>query len=447
MKRLDLLGFSFGVGIEGTCAPGGCRDTLEVTGFYDRVEEELRLVKDVLGIQRHIRFPIPWHRIELEKGSRDWSEIDRVLDKFCDLEMQIIADPLHHIPPPWFDRGFMDAEIVSRYPDFVQELHERRPEIRSYTPFNEPTATLQFSGLRGIWYPNLATHESYVRMLRNASLATAEAVRRLHRADPTIQIVHIDTCEDHKGTSPLSQTRADFLNSLRFVFDDLLLGRVDEDHNLYPYLVRNGFPVEELSSLEDAPVRIDIRGLNYYLLNEEELVGDGEAEEFGSASPEEVWGSNIAPSRKPRGLAAIARDYYDHLQLPIRFTETNIQGTIKDRLSWLKFWACQCVDAARSLPSGVVQGADYYPLSDCKGWFVLLQGDPNDWPWDPQGLFWCDEAGNRHESELTKWYAYLVAGGDPYELPEIEFSPDIADRLRGFQHLMPSASSLSYRET
>jgi len=142
-----------------------------------------------------------------------------------------------------------------------------------------------------------------------------------------------------------------------------------------------------------------------------------------------------APSRTPRGFAEVALDYFDRLRLPLRLTETNIQGFCSDRISWLKYMRRQYELLRRYLPSGYLKGFDWYPLFDCKGWHSLLQAE--EWPWDPQGIFWCDEQGRRRESELSDWYRHLVQGGSSDDLPAYRFQPQLEQELSGFLPQMP----------
>ena len=66
-------------------------------------------------------------------------------------------------------------------------------------------------------------------------------------------------------------------------------------------------------------------------------------------------------------------------------TETNIQGTVRDRISWLKYMLNQC---EKLQSEGVpLRRFGWYPLFDCAGWSSLLQGKR--WKRDPQGIFTC----------------------------------------------------------
>ena len=154
------------------------------------------------------------------------------------------------------------------------------------------------------------------------------------------------------------------------------------------------------------PVPIDQRYGNYYPLNEEQLL-NGE--------------THHAPSLAPKGFAGVALDYAKRLPYPLSLGETNIQGTIYDRISWLKYMVEQ-TEQLRDQHKIALQEFAWYPLFDCAGWRVLLQGD--NWPRDPQGIFWCDEAWNRHPSELSDLYQQLGQEGSSHQIPAYCFGPE-----------------------
>jgi hypothetical protein len=237
----------------------------------------------------------------------------------------------------------------------------------------------------------------------------------LNRISPEVEIIHVDTCERHSPLDEASICRADFLNHRRFLFDELLLGRVTENHPLNAFLTGNGFPEGELDWFRARPVKFNARGLDYYKINEEEL---------------KQGVTYNAPSLRPLGFARVAMEYFNRLGLPLRLTETNIQGLFTDRITWLKYMRGQYEELRRWLPAGYLRGFDWYPLFDCRGWLSLLQA--GNWPWDPQGIFWCDERGRRHESELSVWYARLAGGARADDLPAYRFQPHLERELRGF---------------
>ena len=392
-------------GIEGTYAPHNGRDTLAVTRHYEREQwkKDLSLIHR-MGITE-FRYPIPWHRIEAREGEYDWSHLDAFVELADRYELSIIADPLHHTSyPRWLRHGFASPQFASKYLRFVTECARRYPQITSYTPFNEPTCTLDFSGHRGFWHPYHKGDRKYVTMLRNTARATAEVIHMLRGENPGVRIVHIDTFERHSALDDASVARAELLNERRFLFEELIAGKVRRDHKLHAYLLENGFAESDLDWHLEHAARIDVRGGDYYPLNEEQLFRGK---------------TYHAPSRDPVGLAAIVEEYAARVDAPLSLTETNIQGTVRDRISWLKYTLEQVETLARR---GIrLQSFSWYPLFDCAGWNGLLQAKR--WKRDPQGIVSCDDGWRRVPTELTDHYAGVVRGAGSSALPAYLFTP------------------------
>jgi beta-glucosidase/6-phospho-beta-glucosidase/beta-galactosidase len=408
------------IGIEGTFAPHCAGDTLSVTGHFapGQAARDLDLVRD-LGLSE-VRYPIPWHAIERRRGSYDWQLMDSVLQHAAPNGLTIIADTLHHTSfPAWLDGGFLNPALCDAYPAFVDAFAARYPSVSIYTPFNEPTCTLDFCGARGWWYPYGRDDDHYVQMLRVTARATALAITRLRARNSAALVLHVDTFERHAALDQASAARAAFLNQRRFLFEELLTGRVDGQHPLYGYLRRHGFPAADLRWHRRHPARIDERGGNYYPLSEEQL-RDGVTAH--------------APSTTPVGFAAVVREYAARLDVPLSLTETNIQGTVRDRISWLKYMLEQTEQLAAT---GVwLRRFAWYPLFDCAGWQVLLRGGACEWPRDPQGIFSCDEQWRRIPTELSHCYAQVARGAPSTDLPAYRFGPQHERSLHGWRSQM-----------
>jgi beta-glucosidase/6-phospho-beta-glucosidase/beta-galactosidase len=393
------------VGIEGTFAPQCGKDTLEVTGHYrdERWQEDLKTISE-LGI-RQFRYPIPWHRLEREPGQYDWQFLDQLIPYATEeLGLSIIADPLHHTSyPKWLTDGFLDERFVSTFCSMLAAFAERYPTITTYAPFNEPTCTLDFCGLRGFWHPYAKGDDTFVKMLRNTALAVGEGVHRLRAINPNVQILHVDTFERHAALDEASVSRANFLNERRFLFEELVTGKVDSLHPLRSYLLDHGFTHEALTWHLQNPIEIHERGGNYYPLSEEQLL-NGQ--------------THHAPSHNPVGMAAVIAEYAERLPYPLSLTETNIQGTVRDRISWLKY----TLEQAEQLSA---QGISllrftWFPLFDCAGWNCLLQDKW--WKQDPQGVLSCERGWQRRRTEFTDCYGRVARGARSATLPAYRFT-------------------------
>jgi beta-glucosidase/6-phospho-beta-glucosidase/beta-galactosidase len=397
--------FKISIGIEGTYEPVSGRDTLAITRHYLQSgwKSDLQRVRE-LGLQE-VRYPIPWHRVESRRGRYEWGLLDEILNSATEeFRLEIIADTLHHTSfPRWLKEGFLNPEFPAAYEEFVWAFAQRYPRITVFTPFNEPTCTLDFCGARGFWYPYAKSDAAYVQMLRHSARATASVIRRLRSLERAVYILHVDTFEHHAALDRASEERAMFLNERRFVFDELLLGRVDSAHPIRSYLEKHGFSQSDLDWHIENPAPYDERGGNYYPLNEEQLEGGV---------------TKHAPSLEPRGFAEVAKDYAQRLPGRISLTETNIQGTVRDRISWLKYMLEQ---AERLAADGIqLERFAWYPLFDCAGWNALLHGPR--WKRDPQGIFSCSRSWERTETEFSAVYAKLSQGIRSADIPAYAFS-------------------------
>lgn len=404
------------VGIEGTFEPTSGKDTLSPTGHFrcDAWSRDFELVRE-LGVVE-VRYPVPWHHIERERGRYAWRRLDRIIGNAYDEHgLTLIADPLHHTSyPRWLKGGFLNPTFVPAYTAFVDALAERYPMLRVFTPFNEPTCTLDFCGYRGLWAPYAQGDRSYVTMLRHTVRASAEVISGIRQRHRDAYILHVDTFQRHAALDQASERRARFLNERRFLFEELLTGRVDSAHPLYRYLVRNGFPRRDLEWHLEHAARIDERGGNYYPLNEEQLQNGR---------------TKHAPSLEPLGFAGVVQEYARRLQYPLSLTETNIQGSIRDRISWLKYMLEQS-ELLQSLGLGLRRFA-WYPLFDCCGWSSLLQATR--WKRDPQGIFTCDARWARVANELSTIYREVTAGLMSTQIPAYAFSEMHEQALRGLR--------------
>ena len=419
----------FLTGFESTYLPDHDTDILETTRHLELFERDLELVASS-GI-RSLRYPVPWHRIEQEPGRYDWTWMDAVLAEVRRLGLDPIVDPIHHTSfPAWLERGFLDDRFVPTYTAFVLAFAERYPWVRRYTPFNEPMPTTLFCADQGIWKPYEQHERHWLRMARNVAFAVSQVTHALKQANPEIEIVHVDTCEAHHALDEQSVPWVAFLNDRRFLLHDLILGRIRPGHRLYWFVEEHGIQPddgiseEDLAWLRENPAQIDVLGLDYYAHSEQQF---------------HATGSHI-PSRAPYGFAEVARQYIERYNLPVMLTETNIRGFVTDRLSWLKYM----VEQSEQL---VAQGVDWrgfcwFPFVDSTDWDSLLQFAANNL--DPVGVYWLDDARERHASEFSEVYAALARGEiASAEVPAYRFLEPVATELRGF---MPQMSHWEWKE-
>ncbi len=334
-----------------------------------------------------------------------------------------IFDPLHHTSfPDWLQGGFLHTDFVSLYSRFIDELSNRYDWVRYYTVINEPLATTIFCSYTGMWHPHRASENDFVAMTLQVARCMSRCIALLRRKGK--EIVHVDTAEHHRATDSGTSEWVEFANERRFLILDLVLGRVRVDHRLYEYLISKGASEEALRWFQDHPETIDLLGLDYYLHSEMEW--------FWSR---EKLATDIHPfNENPRGFAAVAGDYVERYGKPILLSETNIRGTVEERITWLKFMEEQCEDL-------VAQGTDFrgfcwYPSIDSTDWSNCCTRHTCEV--DPQGIWWLDPARViRHESELSRVYAGLAQGLiTSKDIRPYQFAGDLDRRMQGYKPLM-----------
>jgi beta-glucosidase/6-phospho-beta-glucosidase/beta-galactosidase len=339
--------------------------------------------------------------------------------------MNPIVDPLHHTSfPDWLDQGFDNVDFPELYVRFLREFAERYPWVERYTIFNEPLPTTLFCSYTGMWYPHGASDDHFVRMALNVGKAICLSAEMLQQARPGVKFVHVDTCESHYASDRRSEEWVRFANERRFVMHDLVLGRIGKDHPLYAYMKKHGASDDALDWMIDHRMRFDVLGLDYYFHSEIEWYWD---RELGRA--------NISyPCSVPRGFALVARDYVERFDLPVILTETNIRGTITDRLTWLKHMEEQVEALAES--GADVRGFCWYPSIDSTDWCHCCTQCTNSV--DPQGIWWLDQARwTRHASVLSENYSKLAKGEiTSRDLPAYMLSPEVRRDLRGYMKFM-----------
>jgi beta-glucosidase/6-phospho-beta-glucosidase/beta-galactosidase len=407
-------------GFESTHIFGSGKDVLELTKHTEFVEEDLRLARSC-GLNL-MRYSAPWHSIERVQGVYDWQWLDRALNCLRDLQIEPIIDPLHHTSfPEWLEGGFANPDFAPAYLRFCTALAARYPWIRHWTVINEPFVTTWFCGHEGSWYPFYRGAENFVPMVLNVVEAINSVSRMLVENLPEVFLIHVDAAEKHRAVDDISEPHAAFHNEVRFLVQDLVLGKVGEGHALYDYLRRFGASEKRLTQLRENPARIDVLGLDYYSHCELEWCVRG----------------RVYPNQTPEGLVPTALEYAKRYRLPLMLTETNIRGFVSDRISWLKFMVEQCEQIEREIaPLGIsFEGFCWYPFIDSTDWCSLVtEANGN---LDPQGIYYLDSNHRRNASELSEIFARLARGEiTSKDIPAYRFQSPLDEQLEGFLPMM-----------
>lgn len=440
MPPIELIG-----AFESTYLPAHDVDIIETSGHAVRWREDLALLRE-LGVTR-LRYPVRWHRVEPEPGARLWAHTDEVMGFLRDEGFEPIVDLVHHTSyPRWLDGGFADPRFGPAFLAFAGDVAARYPWIPGYTLFNEPFATLFLSGHEAVWPPYHHGMEGFVGLLRNVLPAVAEASRRFRALLPDARHVWTDSCEGHAGLDAAGAAFAAYCDDRRFFAIDAMLGRAgDRDRPFVAAVCAAGG--EDLLELE--PGHVDVVGLDYYAHHEwcyrtrtgrlPLEIADRLRHPHGPGHPQEHAVEGLVPSHRPRGLAALAAEYHDHLGLPMILAETNLRGSTSDRATFLKHTLEQC---ERARAAGVpLDGYCWFGLLDSLDWSSLLEHCRGDI--DPVGVIALDEDLRRHRSSMSEAYAQAAAGAPASALPAYRLSATTAAWL---SHLRPLMAHFAWQE-
>ena len=175
-----------------------------------------------------------------------------------------IAGLVHHGSGPAYT-SLIDPDFPRLLARFAEQVAERYPWIRDYTPVNEPLTTARFSGLYGVWYPHGRSDKAFVRALLNQIWGTVLAMRAIRRINPGARLIQTEDCGRSFGTS-ITSRQVKFENHRRWLTWDLLTGRVDDRHPLYAVSLETRRHARRSSiACRRTPTPPAVVGLNYYL--------------------------------------------------------------------------------------------------------------------------------------------------------------------------------------
>ncbi len=317
-------------------------DELEKTQHYTYFASDLLKAKG-LGIDM-IRYGIPWHRVEPEKGKWDWNWVDGALDLIHDLDIIPIVDLCHFGTPDWLAEqgGFASPDFAKHLADYVEVFARRFERVQWYTILNEPLITARFCGREGFWHP--FRKDAFELMTEHIADGIIESVKRVREIRPDAVMMQNDVCEHHSAGDPALQSKVDCLNRERFLFWDRCDGYWD------------------------------VLGLDYYPWTEEIH-----------------FKRNRRKVGHYRGLYQLSKDYWARYKKPLLIAETDQAGTIEARLDWMEQTLSDCQRLnAEGIP---VIGYTWWPLIDNINWgafkahdtpdnaglYAMVKNDQNQW--------------------------------------------------------------------
>lgn len=348
----------------------GYRDQIVENGHRARRGDLERIA--ALGI-RVLRYPVLWASVE-RGGRRDWRWTDARMARLRALGITPVAGFLHHGLGPG-DISPLDDGFDAAFGDYAQAVARRYPWLRMFTPINEPVTTARFNCLYGVWHPHLRDEGAFLRMVFGSARATALAMARIRAVIPRARLVQTEDV-GRVFAGPGLGYQADYENLRRFLFFDLICGRVDPSHGFWRRLVAAGIGVADLQALCDAPCPPDIIGIDQYLTSDRYLDPD-----LG-AHPHTRPGGNgrdryvdeaavhVDALKAQCGVIHRIREVHARYGLPIALTEVHNGSTREEQLRWL----AEAWDAAQvARGEGIaVKAVSVWSLLGTTDWNSLL---------------------------------------------------------------------------
>ncbi|HSU67172.1 MAG TPA: family 1 glycosylhydrolase, partial [Tepidisphaeraceae bacterium] len=315
--------------------------------------DDLRRAREELGIT-HLRYTLPWHVLEPQRGTFDWSYGDERIAECEKLGINLMMDVMHFGTPLWLKQAVGDPEFPEALEQYAEQIVSRyQSQVKTWCPFNEPLVSALFSGDFGFWPPHSRKWRGYMPVLSRIIQSTSRGIRAIRRANPEATVLLCDASENFKTRNPQLELEVKRRNLRRFVVMDLLLGRVDRNHPLFSWLTSYGMSELDIDWLRANPQAPDVLGLDYYPHSDWQLEFEGGAIRQRRAD-------------NPVGLYGVANAYYNRYGIPLMLTETSVDGKPINREIWLD----TTLDHIRQLrEEGVpMLGLIWWPMIDQLDW-------------------------------------------------------------------------------
>jgi dTDP-4-dehydrorhamnose reductase len=327
-------------GIESTINRVGDRfnDQLEHSGHYSREEDIDQIAR--LGISK-LRYPILWEKHQPEKGVEpDFTWIRPRLEKLKGYGIDVIAGLVHHGSGPAFT-NLLDPHFPGLLADYAVKVAKAFPWIEYYTPVNEPLTTARFSGLYGLWYPHATSAPSFLRMLINQLKGVVLSMKAIRRINPSAKLVQTEDLGKTYSV-PRLKYQADFENERRWLTFDLLCGKVNRKHRIWPFMKKAGINTADIDFFRKNKCEPDIFGFNHYLTSERFL------DTKRSRYPSHTHGGNgkekyadVEAVRvsidEPTGIGVLLKEAWERYRKPMAVTEVHLHCHREEQLRWFRF--------------------------------------------------------------------------------------------------------------
>jgi dTDP-4-dehydrorhamnose reductase len=311
------------------------RDQLEYTGHYSRSDDLARLAG--LNIKA-IRYPLLWEHFQPEVTTKiNFDRPRRDIDFLNQCGIEPIVGLLHHgSGPPFTD--LLDPKFPTKFAAYAEAVVKAFPDVKFFTPINEPLTTARFSGLYGLWYPHHTKPLSFAKALLNQMKGVVLAMKAIREINPDAKLIQTEDLGKTHST-PLLQYQADFENERRWLTFDLLCGRVSDEHPMWKYFTSIGIREEDLVFFLENTCAPDILGLNYYVTSERFLNEDVQAfpnHVIGGNEQHRYVDTEAVRSQMCSGLKTLMTEAWERFQIPMAITEAHLACTREEQMRWFQ---------------------------------------------------------------------------------------------------------------
>jgi beta-glucosidase/6-phospho-beta-glucosidase/beta-galactosidase/glycosyltransferase involved in cell wall biosynthesis len=344
--------FVWGAGLECSFLPHLQVDQFDWTQHNRFWKDDLKLAAD-LGIS-HLRYCMPWHKIESRRGEFDWTDADQRVAELKRLGLEPMMDVMHFGTPLWLRQAVGDPEFPEALERFTAAIVSRYADsVKIWCPFNEPLVSALFSGDFGFWPPHQRQWRGYMPVLSRIVQAVSRSIRAIRNVHPQATVLLCDAAEAYRSRSSALAAEVQRRNLRRFVVMDLLSGRVDANHPLHAWLTSYGISELDLQWFGTNPQQPDVLGLDYYAHSDWTL-------------EQTPAGVRQRRADNPVGLYGVANAYWQRYGIPLMLTETSIEGQAINREIWLE---TNIEHIRRLREEGVpMLGMVWWPLLDQVDW-------------------------------------------------------------------------------
>jgi hypothetical protein len=397
---------------------GEPRDVLDATRHYEQFERDFDLQQE-LGITE-LRYPAGWDKILVDLYDYDFGRIAPIMESMRRRGFVPTIDLCHHKTPKKIKNGFANPEFPNYLLDFALEFQKAFPWIERYTIINEPAVTALFHS-DGLW-GNHKWSDVFLNMAQAISITS----RALKEQNPRIKFFQPEPI-DHDAIAENADeelvAHVKFLREYgRFGMDSLLGGKIDESHPFFERLIAKGADSKRVLWFQENAAEPYQKDLDFYVHCFKVWYRD----ECGRMT------HKINPN--PPSLVSVIADYKAQMpEMKMGIGETNVRGTIRDRITFFKWVLQECAEAGISRVS-------WWGLTDADMWG---QGNLTRW-WrngrpDPVGIFtltnhpvkgrlWNREANEF--SEVIK--AYARGQISIADIPAYRFTGELKNVLNGY---------------